>query len=289
MLLSALVSGLGLGSMYGLIALGFTLTFAVSGTVNFAQGSSLMLGAVVAQMLAVGARWPMPLAVAAAILACAAWGLVVERLAIRPFVRRGSNVWLMASVALGIVADNLAMAVFGKEPRALPSAWADEPWAVGDAGIFPLQLAIPVVGLLLAGAVQLGLRRTGTGLRLRAAVQNADAARLMGINVTGLVAATYAAGAALAGVAGVLVAPLFNVAYDMGTLFGIKAFAVAILGGLTRPWGVVAAGLLYGLIEAGATTWLGSGSTQIATFSAVIAALALAPEGLFARRAVARV
>lgn len=289
MLLSALVSGLGLGSMYGLIALGFTLTFAVSGTVNFAQGSSLMLGAVTAQMAAVGGGWPMPLAIAAALAVCACWGLIVERVAIRPFVLRGSNVWLMASVALGIVVDNLAMAVFGKEPRALPSAWADEPWAVGDAGIFPLQLAIPVVGVALAAAVQFGLGHTGLGLRLRAAVQNADAARLMGIDVTRLVAITYAAASVLAGVAGVLVAPLFNVASDMGTLFGIKAFAVAILGGLTRPWGVVAAGLLYGLVEAGATTWLGSGSTQIVTFSAVIVALAVAPEGLFSRRRAARV
>ena len=289
MLLSALVSGLGLGSMYGLIALGFTLTFAVSGTVNFAQGSSLMLGAVTAQMAAVGGGWPMPLAIAAALAVCACWGLIVERVAIRPFVLRGSNVWLMASVALGIVVDNLAMAVFGKEPRALPSAWADEPWAVGDAGIFPLQLAIPVVGVALAAAVQFGLGHTGLGLRLRAAVQNADAARLMGIDVTRLVAITYAAASVLAGVAGVLVAPLFNVASDMGTLFGIKAFAVAILGGLTRPWGVVAAGLLYGLVEAGATTWLGSGSTQIVTFSAVIVALAVAPEGLFSRRTAARV
>lgn len=289
MLLAALISGLGLGSMYGLIALGFTLTFAVSGTVNFAQGSSMMLGAVTAHLLAVGAGWPMPVAVAAALGVCAAWGLVVERVAIRPFVRRGSNVWLMASVALGIVADNVSMAVFGKEPRAFPSAWADEPWAVGDAGVYPLQLAIPVVGLVLAAAVQLGLARTGLGLRLRASVQNADAARLMGIDVTRLIAITYAVAAVLAGVAGLLVAPLFNVAYDMGTLFGIKAFAVAILGGLTRPWGVVAAGLLFGLMEAGVTTWAGSGATQIVTFGAVIVGLALRPEGLFSRRVVSRV
>jgi branched-chain amino acid transport system permease protein len=288
-LISGLVSGLGLGSMYGLIALGFTLTFAVSGTVNFAQGSSLMLGAVVVHMASVGASWPMPLAIAVALAACAVWGLVVERLAIRPFVRRNSNSWLMASVALGIVLDNLAMAVFGKEPRALNSALADEPWVIGGVGVFPLQLLIPVIGLGLAALVQLALARTGLGLRLRGAAQNADAARLMGIDVTGLVAITYAVAAALAGVAGVLVAPLFNVAYDMGTLFGIKAFAVAILGGLTRPWGVVAAGLLYGLVEAFTTTLLGSGSTQIVTFSAVIAALALAPEGLFTRRRAARI
>ena len=289
MLAASLVSGLGLGSMYGLVALGFTLTFAVAGTVNFAQGSSLMLGAVATHMLAMGARWPMPLAVAAALAVCALWGLLVERLAIRPFVRRGSNAWLMATVALGIVLDNTAMAVFGKEPRALDSPLADDPWMFGDVGIFPLQVLIPVLGLGVAALVQGAMARTGLGLQLRAAVQNADAARLMGINVTRLTALTFAVAAVLAGIAGILVAPLFNVAYDMGTLFGIKAFAVAILGGLGSPWGVVAAGLLYGLVEACATTLLGSGSTQIITFSAVIAALALAPEGLFTRRQVARV
>lgn len=281
MLATALVSGLGLGSIYGLIALGFTLTFAVSGTVNFAQGSSVMLGAVLCHALAIGMHWPMFAAVPGALIACALWGLIVERIAVRPFVARGTNSWLMATVALGIVLDNVVMVLFGKEPRALPSALADDPWVIGKVGIFPLQILIPIVGLGLAALVHLGLHRTSVGLKLRAAVDNRDAACLMSIDVTTLIAVTYAAAALLAGVGGILIAPLYNVAYDMGTLFGIKAFAVAILGGLTNPWGVVLAGLAYGLVEACATTWLGSSSTQIVTFTAVIAALALAPSGLF--------
>ena len=95
MLATALVSGLSLGSIYGLIALGFTLTFAVSGTVNFAQGSSVMLGAVICHALTIGMHWPMVAAVPAALAACAIWGLVVERIAVRPFVARGTNSWLM--------------------------------------------------------------------------------------------------------------------------------------------------------------------------------------------------
>jgi branched-chain amino acid transport system permease protein len=289
MLATALISGLGLGSIYGLIALGFTLTFSVSGTVNFAQGSSVMLGAVLCHALFVGMHWPFVIAALIAPLGCALWGLVVERIAVRPFVVRGSNAWLMATVALGILLDNSVMALFGKEPRALPSSLADEPWVIGNAGVFPLQLIIPIVALGLAGLVHLGMQRTSLGLKLRAAVDNPNAARLMSIDVTRLIALTFAAAALLAGIGGILIAPLFNVAYDMGTLFGIKAFAVAILGGLTNPWGVVIAGLAYGLVEAFATTWLGSSSTQMITFAAVIAALALAPSGLFGGKALARV
>jgi branched-chain amino acid transport system permease protein len=231
----------------------------------------------------------MLVAVPAALLGCLIWGLIVERIAVRPFVARGTNSWLMATVALGIVLDNVVMVLYGKEPRALPSPLADDPWVIGNIGIFPLQILVPVVGLTLALLVHLGMHRTGLGLKLRAAVENPDAARLMSIDVTRLVALTYAAAALLAGIGGILIAPLYNVAYDMGTLFGIKAFAVAILGGLTNPWGVVIAGLAYGLVEACATTWLGSSSTQIVTFSAVIAALVLAPSGLFGRRIRVRV
>ena len=289
MLEIALVSGLGLGSIYGLIALGFTLTFAVSGTVNFAQGSSVMLGAVLCYTLGTTLHWPMPLAIPLSLLGCAVWGLVVERFAVRPFVARGSNAWLMATVALGIVLDNAVMALFGKEPRALISVLADEPIPMGGIGVYPLQLLIPAVALAVAVALHLVMQRTPLGLRLQAAVQNSAAARLMGIDVGRMVAGTYAAAALLAGIGGIMVAPLYNVSYGMGTLFGIKAFAVAILGGLTNPWGVVAAGLLYGLVEAASTTWLGSSATQIVTFSAVILALAFAPAGLFTRARRVRV
>ena len=119
LLLSALISGLGLGAMYGLMALGFHVTYAVSGTVNFAQGSSMMLGAVLTFAFAKLLGWPMLLAIALALLLCAAYGLLVEFVAVRPFASRGSDAWLMSTVALGIVLDNLVMFSFGKEPRSL--------------------------------------------------------------------------------------------------------------------------------------------------------------------------
>jgi branched-chain amino acid transport system permease protein len=289
MLASAVISGIGLGSMYGLIALGFHITYVVSNTVNFAQGSAMMLGAVLGYTFGIKQGWPMPLAVIAALSACALFGLVVERILVRPFVVRGSNAWLMATVAAGIVLDNAVLFTFGKEPRGFPSMLASQPVVIFGAGVFPLQLLIPLVGLGAALMIHLVLRHTRRGRTLLAVVQNPDAARLMGINVNRTIAASFMLSTALAGLAGILIAPLSSVSSEMGTLFGIKAFAVAILGGMSSAWGVVIAGLAYGLIEALVTSLLGSVYTQIVVFSVVIFALALMPNGLFGRAAINKV
>jgi branched-chain amino acid transport system permease protein len=284
---SALISGLALGSMYGLLALGFYVTYAVSSTVNFAQGSSMMLGAVFAYTLAVTFGWPFVPAVLAALALCALYGVLVELVAVRPFVKRGSSAWLMATVALGMVADNTVLFTFGKEPRGFPMFQG----SLQIAGIHVswLQIAIPVVGLSLAAALQIFSRRTSVGKAMLAVVQNPDAARLMGINVTLAVSLAYAASTLFAGAAGIMIAPLFNVHSDMGTLFGLKAFAVAILGGITSAWGVMLAGLIFGLTEALITALLGSGYTQILSFALVIVALAIMPNGLFGRAEVKKV
>jgi len=289
LVISALITGLGLGSMYGLLALGFHVTYAVSATVNFAQGSSMMLGAVFAYVCAVRLGFPLFVSVFIALSLCAAYGVLVERLAVRPFARRGSNAWLMATVALGIVADNTVLFTFGKEPRGFQMSWAQGGLDVAGIHVSFLQLLIPVAGLALAAALNLLKNRTKTGKAMLAVVQNPDAARLMGINVPVAVSAAYALSTAFAGAAGILIAPLFNVNADMGTVFGLKAFAVAILGGITSAWGVMLAGLLFGVVEALITALLGSTYTQILTFALVIVALAAMPNGLFGRAEVKKV
>jgi len=286
----ALISGIGLGSMYGLLALGFYVTYAVSNTVNFAQGSSMMLGAVLAYTFAVTWHWHPVLAILLALALCAVWGVIVERVAVRPFVRRGSNAWLMATVALGIILENVTLFLFGKEPRNYPSLIADNPlFEVGGVTVSPLQVIIPAVGLLAAVALHVVARNTRVGKSLLAVAQNPDAARLMGIDVSRAVARAYAISTVFAGIGGILIAPLFNVSSDMGTLFGIKAFAVAIVGGIASASGVVVAGLLYGVVEALVATLLGSTYTQIITFAFVIAALALLPNGLLGQAGVKKV
>jgi branched-chain amino acid transport system permease protein len=289
LLISAIVTGLSVGSMYGLIALGYHVTYVVSNTVNFSQGSSVMLGAVLGYTFAVRHGWPVPLAFAMALTLCALFGLVVERTLVRPFAERGSNGWLMATVAGGIVLDNAVLFTFGKEPRAFPSFLAQKPIELFGTGVFPLQLVIPVVGIGVALALQLAFNRTRLGKALLAVVQNKDAARLMGIDVRFCIALSFALSTALAGLAGMLIAPLFSVHSDMGTLFGIKAFAVAILGGITSASGVMLAGLLYGMIEASVTAFAGSTYTQIVAFAVVILALTVMPNGLLGRAAAKKV
>jgi branched-chain amino acid transport system permease protein len=289
LLIAALVTGLGLGSMYGLIALGFQITYSVSSTVNFAQGSVVMLGAVLGFIFT--QRWGLPVlpAYALALLCCGLFGILVEALLVRPFVERGSEAWLMATVAGGILLDNAVLFTFGNEPRSLPSALTQTTWSIFGAGVYPQQILIPVVAVGVALALHVLFRRTRQGRALLAVVQNRQAAKLMGINTGAMVSGSFAISSMLAGLAGLMIAPLFSVHSDMGTLFGLKAFAVAILGGMTSAYGVMLAGFVYGLTEAFVTTYLGSSYTYIAVFALVIVALTVKPSGLFGRPAVKKV
>ena len=287
---SALITGLGLGSMYGLLALGFHVTYAASNTVNFAQGVTMMLGAVLCFLLWITLGLPLGVAVLLALLACAGWGVFVERTAVRPFVRRGSNSWLMATVALGIVLENVILFTFGKDPRGMPPGFlTTRSVTVAGLKIQLLQILIPVVGLSIALALHLFFHRTRQGKALLAVVQNTTAARLMGIDAERVTTLSFALSGLLAGIAGIMVAPLFTISSTMGTLFGIKAFAVAILGGICSAWGVVVAGLIYGVAEALITALLGSIYTQIVSFGLVILSLAIMPNGLFGHTEVHKV
>ncbi len=175
---AALITGVGLGSMYGLLALGFHVTYAVSNTVNFAQGSTMMLGAVLCFTFWVTFGWPLALAIPASLLLCAVWSVVVERVAVRPFVRSGSNSWLMATVALGIVIENVVLFTFGKDPRGMPAGYLTTTYVpVGGIKVQALQLIIPVIGLaagsrhppvLPAHALRQGAARRGAEPRRRA-------------------------------------------------------------------------------------------------------------------------
>lgn len=288
-LLSALISGCGIGSMYGLTALGYHMTYTVSRTVNFAQGAALMLGAVLTFQLSVQLHWPLWLALICALLACGVWSMLVEVIAVRPFVKRGSDSWLMATVALGLILENIVLFTFGKDPRGLSSPLLNISIEIGGLRVTALQALIPVVGFVIALGLSMLMRKASLGKSMLAVAQNRDASRLMGIHVEKSIALAYGIAGIFAGIAGILIAPLYTVSAGMGTLFGIKAFAAAILGGIESPGGVMAAGLLLGITEAVMITVFGSTYAQMFSFGLTILVLALKPNGLFGRAAVKKI
>jgi branched-chain amino acid transport system permease protein len=283
------LSGLALGCIYSLVALGYHITFVTSRTLNFAQGSAMMLGAVTCLILAVDLGWPMPLAAIAAILTLGVFGLLLEQLAVRPFVRRGSMAWVMSTLAVGIIAENVALLVFGKVPRGLPSELAREPVTIAGAGIYPLELLIPVVVLAVAVGARLFYGGTMLGRALRATAYDREASLAVGINVNLMVGLSYALSSMLAAVGGVLIGPLIGVSSSMGFLIGLKAFAVAIVGGLEHPVGILIASLAFGVMENLIGGSFGSSAKEIFGFGLVIVVLIVRPNGLFGRVSMRRI
>jgi branched-chain amino acid transport system permease protein len=272
MIAQLVFSGLALGSMYALVALGYNITYATSRTVNFSQGQSVMVGAVVAYALHVGAGWAFIPSVIVSLVALALLGVIVERVAVRPFLAASSIAWLLSTIAIGIIAENVAMVLFGKDARAFPSPLTVRPWNVLGAGVYPQELLVPVAGIALM-----------------AVAFSHDAAGFMGINVGRMITVAYALSSVLAGAAGILLAPLLNVSATMGTTIGLKAFAVAIIGGIESARGIVVAGILYGVFEAVVAGYLGTGVREILGFALVIVVLLLRPWGLFGTPALRRV
>ncbi len=283
------LSGLALGCIYSLVALGYHITFVTSRTLNFAQGSAMMLGAVTCLILAVDLGWPMLLAAAGAILTLGLFGLGLEYLAVRPFVRRGSMAWVMSTLAVGIIAENLAQLVFGKVPRGLSSELAREPVTIAGAGIYPLELLIPVVVLAVAIGARLFYGGTMLGRALRATAYDREASLAVGINVNRMVGLSYALSSMLAAVGGVLIGPLIGVSSSMGFLIGLKAFAVAIVGGLEHPVGILIASLAFGVMENLIGGSFGSSAKEIFGFGLVIVVLIVRPNGLFGRMGMRRI
>jgi branched-chain amino acid transport system permease protein len=284
-----ILSGLALGCIYSLVALGYNITFTTSKTLNFAQGSAMMLGAVATLLLVVDLGWPWPAAIAGAMALLAGFGLALERLAVRPFLRRGSMAWVMSTLAVGIILENVALLVFGKSPRGLPSSLARDPVRIAGAGIYPLELLIPAVVLAVALGARAFYGSTMLGRALRATAFDREAALAVGIDFNRMVGLSYALSSVLAAIGGVLIGPLIGVSSHMGFLIGLKAFAVAIIGGLEQPAGVVLAGLVYGVAENLVGGHFGSSAKEIFGFSLVILVLFTRPTGLFGRAAVRRV
>src|ERR671926_35679 len=250
----AIVSGIALGSVYALIAQGYYVTFTTTETVNFAQGEFLMVGALTSYTLLVliGTNFLVALVVVMALMAL--MGVVVERVAIRPLRQLLSVGWILSTVGVSVILRQFAEIYWGREQKRVPSIFGDTPVFVGGIGIFPQEIFIIFASLLTMALLLVFLKRSTFGKALQAVALNPAAAGLMGINVRQMVVVAYVISSILAGIAGMLIAPIIFAHAEMGALLGLKAFAAAIIGGIENPIGILVVGVglgLAGFIPAG--------------------------------------
>ena len=285
----ALVSGLSVGSIYALIAEGYYITYITTGALNFGQGEFLMVGALFGLTCYVTLGLPYAIAIVGAVVLVALMGGVLERVAIRPVMRHALSLsWVLSTVAVSIILKNAAVQLWGPEQIKFPSPFGADVIRIGPAGIFPQELFIIAAAIGTVIAVQIFLKRAVLGKALMAVAFNRNAAAVMGINVKGMVVLAFVLSSALAGLGGILIAPItFAWAY-MGTVPGIKAFAAAIFGGLENPIGILIGGLTIGLLEQ-VFGIINSNIKEGITFLVVLLILAIRPSGLLGRKDITKV
>jgi branched-chain amino acid transport system permease protein len=283
------LSGLAIGGIYALVALGFHIMWSSAKAVNFAHGDTLMLGAVLT-IMGIDAGLSMPVAALAALVASCIFGVLLERFAVRPFAKSATSIgWMLTTIAVGIMLEALVTMQFGGFSRPLPSPGVANAISIFGAGVYPQELAIPVVAIVAMLAFVWMQRRTLIGRAMQAVAYDRNAAALMGINVSKIFALSFAIAATLGGAAGILVAPVTQASATMGLILGLKGFAVAIIGGITSAPGVVLAGLAFGVIEKFVEGYISTAAREIIGFSLTILILLIFPQGLFGKREVFKV
>lgn len=283
LLLQYLANGLVTGSTYVLVAIGLTLIFGILGVVNFAHGEFYMLGAYVGIWFVAQMGVPLLPAVGLVLAAAALLGLVTERILHRPLRGRDATNSIISSFGLAVALQNAALLVFGPQPKLLRTEWSALPVEIGPVFLPAQRALIPVVMLACVIGFHLVLRYTWTGRSLRAMSQHPTAARLCGVGVERVAIVTFMVGAALAGIAGMLMSAVFLVHPAVGNMIALKAFTVVILGGMGNVYGAVAAGLLLGVAESLTSAYLGNELRDVVGFVLVILALLFRPQGLFGR------
>jgi branched-chain amino acid transport system permease protein len=287
-LLQFLVSGLTIGAVYALVALGFTLIHNASDVVNFAQGEFVMLGGMVT-VFASAAGLVLPLAALLAIAVAVLVGLALHRFAIEPARGASAVTLIIITIGASIFLRGVAQIVFDKRFHSLPAFSGDAPIALLGAAILPQSFWVLGGALLVFLGLFLFLERTLLGKAVLATAANRLAARLVGIDTSFVLALSFGISAAIGALAGILITPITLTSFDVGTLLALKGFAAAMLGGMGSPLGAVLGGLLLGLLEALGAGYVSSAYKDAVAFLVILAVLFALPQGMFGRRGVERV
>jgi branched-chain amino acid transport system permease protein len=283
-----LLSGVTVGAVYALVALGFTIIYNASDVVNFAQGEFVTLGGMIT-VFGYQAGIPLPLAAILAILVTAAIGVALNKLAIEP--ARGAPVVSLIIITIGasIFIRGLTQITFDKQLHRFPSFSGDTPIAIAGATILPQSLWVVAGALAVFIGLWLFFTKTLTGRAVLATANNRMAAQLVGINTRYIMTLSFALSAAIGALAGVLVTPITLTSYDVGISLALKGFAAAMLGGMGNPKGALVGGLLLGILEAMTAGYISSQYKDAAAFIVILAVLFAMPQGIFGRKVTDRV
>lgn len=283
-----LVAGLSTGAVYALVALGLVLVFKGTGIVNFAQGEFLTLGAYIGLVLSLVLKLPYWQVFILTIMLAAVFGAALERGLIRPLMRAPAFTIVVATLAIGLMIKNALRLGWQESLSTISSPFGDLPLRVGDVNLNRQYLWIIACSLAITVLLALFFRMTLLGKAMRAVSQNYDAAQLMGIRVHRIFAGTFAISAAIAGMAGVLVAPVIGIHAEMGDLI-LKGFVAAILGGFQSLGGAVVGGLVLGVLETFGGAQFGGTFKNTVAFVLLMVVLLVRPHGLFGRAEARRV
>lgn len=303
-LLQALISGLAVGSAYALVALGFSVTFTTTKTLNFSHGEFVSAGAFIGMsvlFLAIGKPLTSTtfggaqpgagvqlLALLAALAGMGFIGWLLFVFGVRPFARRPGMAWVMSTLGFGVILQSIGLAIWGPKPVVVPSPVGDDVVRLAGVGVRPqelLMLAVAVVVMLVFDHV---MRRTMIGKAMRAVAHSPNVASLMGIHVTKMMVGAFVVSSALAGLSGFMLAPIAQASLFMGLAVGLKGFSAAMIGGLSNARGCVIGGFLLGVLESFVNLWSAQWR-EVAIFALVILVLALRPNGLFGSKTVEKV
>jgi branched-chain amino acid transport system permease protein len=285
-MLAHLINGISLGSIYAIIALGYTMVYGIAKMLNFAHGDVIMVGGYISFYAMTLLGLPVPVAILAAVFVCTVLGIVVERLAYKPLRAATSLAVLITAIGMSYFLQNAALLVWGANPKAYPNIFKDIE-AVEYAGvrISPVAIVAIMANVIIMIALNLFTTRTKMGKAMRAVSEDKGAATLMGINVNFTISLTFAIGSGLAAIAGVLLCTAYpTLMPTTGSMPGIKAFTAAVFGGIGSIPGAMIGGLLLGIIEIFARAYISSELADAIVFGVLIVVLIFKPTGLLGKQ-----
>jgi len=303
-ILQALLSGLAVGSAYSLVALGFSVTFTTTKTLNFSHGEFVSAGAFIGMSILFLAVGKLPTSTSfggadpgtqaqlgALLASLAVMGLIgwlLFLLGVRPFAKRPGMAWVMSTLGFGVILQSVGLAIWGPKPVVVPSPVGDDVIRFLGIGIRPQEILMLGVSVVVMLAFDHVMRKSMLGKAMRAVAQNQSVASLMGINVNQVMVGAFVISSALAGLSGFLLAPIAQASLFMGLAVGLKGFSAAMVGGLNNARGCVMGGFILGVLESFVNLWSAQWR-EVAIFGLVILVLAFRPNGLFGTKVVEKV